>query len=279
MVTTTNQEPSRQADYVLGHAPQELARLVEQNRFMGDLTAHTLRLAGIVPGMRILDIGCGAGDVSFLAAEMVGPQGMVIGVDRSAEAIAMAQQRKEQANLDYVNFKAADLADFSLERTVDALIGRFVLMYFPEAAAMLRRLLALVKPGGVVVFQEMDMTAAKSEPIVDEYEAAGERVKRTFSRVGVDISTGLKLNRIFQEAGLNAPQMLQMARVESGPHSLAYGYMEHITRTLLPAMEQTGVANAESVAVDTLASRIRTETQAKNAVLVLPTLIGAWCKT
>lgn len=279
MVAQTNQLPPQEAEYVLGHAPQELARLIDQGRFLGDLTEHALHLAGIVPGMRVLDVGCGVGDVSFLAAQMVGPQGMVIGVDKSAGAIAMAQQRAEQAKLDNVHFKAADVEDFTLEQPVDALIGRLILMYFSDPAAILRHLLGLVKPGGVVVFQEMDMMAAKSEPIVNEYDIAGERIRQTFTRVGIDICTGLKLSRIFQEAGLIAPQMLQMARVECGPHSSAYSYMEQTTRSLLPAMEQTGVANAESVAVDTLASRVRAETQAKNAVLVPPALIGAWCRT
>ena len=65
-------------DYVLGHSEDELKRLIDQARFFGDLTAQVLHLAGLGPGMRVLDVGCGAGDVSFLAASIVGPQGVVI---------------------------------------------------------------------------------------------------------------------------------------------------------------------------------------------------------
>lgn len=70
-------------DYVLGHSSAELQRLIDQSRFFGDLTAQVLRQAGLGRGMRVLDVGCGAGDVSFLAASIVGPTGEVIGIDRS----------------------------------------------------------------------------------------------------------------------------------------------------------------------------------------------------
>ncbi|MEO7156385.1 MAG: hypothetical protein ABI039_02415, partial [Vicinamibacterales bacterium] len=64
---------SAHPEYVLGHAADELDRLIKQAAFFGDLTEHTLKLAGLAPGMRVLDLGCGAGDVSFLAASLVGP--------------------------------------------------------------------------------------------------------------------------------------------------------------------------------------------------------------
>src|SRR6266571_1409689 len=73
--------------YALGHATGEIERLIEQGRFFGDLTERLFRDAGMRPAMRVLDIGCGMGDVSFLAASLVGPEGAVTGVDRSPEAI------------------------------------------------------------------------------------------------------------------------------------------------------------------------------------------------
>ena len=145
-------------DYPLAHTREELERLVHQGSFIGDLTEHVLHKAGLAAGMRVLDVGCGAGDVSFLAARFVGPAGTVIGLDKAPEAIRYAQQRAQQAGLDNVRFVAADLAEFQLNgEPVDSLIGRLVLMYFPDPAAVLRRLLAFVKPGGIVAFQELDL--------------------------------------------------------------------------------------------------------------------------
>jgi ubiquinone/menaquinone biosynthesis C-methylase UbiE len=264
------------SDYVLGHTQQELDRLIAQGKFIGDLTEHVLRLAGINSGLSVLDIGCGPGDVSFLARSLVGPEGAVIGVDRSPDAVAIARQRAQKAQLSNVEFIATDLDKLTLDQPVDALIGRLVLMYFPKPAVVLRHLLSFVKPGGIVAFQELDMESVVAQPMCDEFWLAGQRLNQTFARAGIDLRTGLKLPSIFQEAGLPAPQMLQLARVEHGPESQAYAWIAQLTRTLLPLMQQTGVAIADDVRVDTLATRMRDEAVAKKAVLVLPPFIGAW---
>src|SRR5690554_3222064 len=78
MATTDGAVP-----YVLGHSEQELARLEKQGELFGAETRQVLVRAGLAPGMRVLDVGCGAGDVSLIAAELVGPAGTVIGIDRA----------------------------------------------------------------------------------------------------------------------------------------------------------------------------------------------------
>ncbi len=266
------------SDYALGHSENELARLIEQARFYGDLTARILHQAELGPGMRVLDVGCGAGDVSFLAASIVGAEGEVIGVDKSPEAIALATQRAHQAGLTNVQFRPQDVGDLTLDAPVDALVGRLVLMYFADPAVMLRRLVEFIKPGGIVAFHELDTEGAKSEPPCVVFETAVQRINQTFTRAGADIQAGLKLNRIFQEAGLPAPQMILGARVESGPDSLVYDQVTQITRSLLPMMEHTGVATAGEVEIETLAARMRKEAVARNATLVSPSFIGAWTR-
>src|SRR3982751_270389 len=93
--------------YVLGHSDAELERLMVQSRLLGNLTEQILRQAGLQPGMRVLDLGCGPGDVSFLAASIVGPSGSVRGVDRSHEPIALARERAARAGLTNVTFEVA----------------------------------------------------------------------------------------------------------------------------------------------------------------------------
>ena len=264
--------------YILGHDPDELDRLIAQARFFGDLTEEVLRRAGVGPGMAVLDLGCGTGDVSFLAARLVGPTGTVLGVDRSAEAVATASDRAGQAGLDNVSFTVADLAGLELAAPVDALVGRLVLLYLDDPAATLRRLLGLLQPGGVVAFQEMDMGAATCEPDCPLFLTTGDRVVQTFIRAGIDHRTGLKLSRIYRDAGLPAPETLQGARVESGPDSPVYAWLAETARTLLPLMERTGVASAAEVGVDTLAARLREEIVAADATVVPPPLIGAWTR-
>lgn len=274
-----NPTPPDQREYALGHSAHELDRLVAQGRFIGDLTAHVFRLAGLSRGLRVLDIGCGAGDVSFLASSIVGPEGSVVGVDRSPDAIAVAERRAAEAHISNVRFVVSDLSELTLDAPVDAIVGRLVLMYFAKPADVLRRLLPFVKPGGVVVFQEIDGAGVSAEPICEEFRTANERISETFRRAGIDIRTGVKLPRIFVEAGLPVPQSLQMARVEYGPDADGPAWLAQLTRTLLPLMERFGVTTADQVNVDSLANRIRDDVVANHATIVLPPFIGAWART
>ncbi len=90
--------------YVLGHWCNEHRRLMLQSRFIGELTESLFVRSGLTKGMNVLDAGCGAGDVSILAAAFVGPSGNVLGLDQSADSIALARERTKSAGLSNVRF-------------------------------------------------------------------------------------------------------------------------------------------------------------------------------
>lgn len=265
-------------EYVLGHSDEELQRLVCQSRLFSALTEQVLIKAGIGIGMRVLDVGCGPGDVSFLAAGFVGPSGSVIGVDRSAEAIAVARERASAAQLRNVTFVEGDVSELSLEGSVDAAVGRFVLQHLPDPVAALRRIARQVEAGGVITFQEMDASEVKSLPRSPLFEQVGRWITETFHRGKVDVQLGLALYQIFRSAGLPAPHLIMGTRVEGGADSPAYEYIAQTVRSLLPMMEKLGVATVEEVQIDTLARRVRDEVVAGGGVIVLPHLVGAWAR-
>ena len=126
--------------YVLGHSERELDRLTAQARLIDPITRRFLCSAGIVTGMRVLDVGSGIGDVAFLAADLVGATGEVVGTDRSAAALAVARRRADTRPLRNVVFREGDPAEMAFDRPFDAVIGRYVLMFQRDPAAMLRRL-------------------------------------------------------------------------------------------------------------------------------------------
>jgi 2-polyprenyl-3-methyl-5-hydroxy-6-metoxy-1,4-benzoquinol methylase len=105
----------------------------------------------------VLDVGCGAGDVSLLAAKLVGEEGSVLGVDSNADALELAQARAEASGLAQVSFQAADIHELADTRQFDAIVGRLILEHVPEPAAVLRRLLSRLREGGLVAFQEYDV--------------------------------------------------------------------------------------------------------------------------
>jgi SAM-dependent methyltransferase len=251
----------------------ELDRLLSRGRFVGDLTEHVLGLAGLQPGMRVLDVGCGTGDVSFLAARLVGPDGAVIGVDRDPAAIELARSR---TSLDSVRFLVDDANHLDLDVPIDAVVGRQVLMHLPEPAAALRHLRALLAPGGLMAFQEPDWAGAGAHPHCPLVALTLDRIRETLRRTGADERAGLRLRQVLGDAGLAYPQAILGARVEGGPDSLVYAELAATTRDLLGAMERGGVAMPEEVAVDTLAARLRAEVISVGATVVSPHFIGAW---
>lgn len=265
--------------YALGHAPDELERLAKQGQFFGDLTAQLLQSAGLRSGMRVLDVGCGAGDVSFLAAGLVGIEGSVIGVDRSQVAIDTAMRRAAALGLGNVRFLQSDITDLDLSEPVDAIVGRLVLMYLSDPAVTLRRLARFLQPGGLVAFHEFDLYSATSEPRCPGFEAAVAWAREALSRSGADPRTGLNLARIFREAGLPQPALVLGARVDAGLEYQICDQAAHVTRSLLPLIERFGIATAAEVGIDTLADRLRAEAVARDATLVSPALVGAWTAT
>ncbi len=142
--------------YVLGRSEAESQRLIRQAAFLRPSTARVFRKAGLGEGMRVLDLGCGVGDVSFLAAELVGPSGSVVGVDLNPAVLDLARRRAAEKGLMWVAFEEARIDLIKSEQPFDAVVGRFVLMYQADPIAALRRAFGFLRPGGVLVVQEPD---------------------------------------------------------------------------------------------------------------------------
>jgi ubiquinone/menaquinone biosynthesis C-methylase UbiE len=126
----------------------ESRRLIRQSEWYDPSTRRFFMEAGIGPGMSVLDIGSGAGDVAMLAAELVGPSGRVLGLDLNPAGLAVARERAAAAGLTNVEFIEADARAVPPGQTFDAAVGRIVLMYMADPAGTLRAVARAVNPGG-----------------------------------------------------------------------------------------------------------------------------------
>jgi ubiquinone/menaquinone biosynthesis C-methylase UbiE len=261
--------------YALGHADAEIQRLLLQGRLYNNHTEHALRRAGLRPGMRVLDVGSGPGDVSFIAAQLVGPTGSVLGIDASSDVVAFARDRAAERGLSTVKFEQANIAEIAVDE-VDAVIGRLILMHLPDPPSTLRQLANLVRPGGLIAFCEFDIEATRSIPDSPLSRALIDGIRRVFRSVGLDPAFGTTLHTLFQQAGLGTPQLTLAAPVGTVDDTEAWQYSVEVWRLLYPFAEQLGLAGGELADIDTLLSRILAQAVGGDAVLVLPPMITAW---
>ena len=264
--------------YVLGDAREELDRLEAQAEIFRDPTEDILRKAGIGPGMRVLDIGCGVGDVAQIAAELVGPTGSVLAVDLSDAALATAQARLGANGLDWVTFMQADVNSLRLDEKVDAVIGRFILMHLPNPVETVRNGLANLVEGGAMAFVEMDISSANTAPEMALFDQCMAWIVDLYRRIGAEPDMGSRLYGTLRAAGLD-PQLQGSCRVEAGPSARVPNYLAETIRAIMPSLDQLGIANDADVEIDTLGDRLREASLAGDQCFAFPRLVGAWVTT
>jgi ubiquinone/menaquinone biosynthesis C-methylase UbiE len=269
-------------EYVCGHSVHELSRLALQGTFFEAITRRTFERAGIVRGMRVLDIGCGAGDVTLLVADMVGAGGEVIGVDRSAAAVQAAVARAARVGVRHAVFRVAELETLTLDVPVDAVVGRFVLMHQPDPAAALGASVRHVRPDGIVAMIESHMRAAAavhSSPPSPTYADIMQWMIAVIEASGAHADMGLRLRQTFLAAGLADPVLALEARVEGGRHAEIYRYTVESVRSMLPAAERLGIVSMREDELALLETRLRDEVVSSGGVLTSPLIVSACCRT
>ena len=181
---------TRKDHYVLGHSALEIKRLTVQARLIDPITRQFFSEAGIGVGMKVLDVGCGAGDVSFLLANLVGDTGMVHGVDTASTAIGEARRRANAKSLRNVTFDVGDPREMVFPQRFDAVVGRYVLMFQQNPATMVQKLAAHVRPNGLVAFHEGDWEAARSFPQAQTYDQCCRWIVEAVRSSGADPQMG-----------------------------------------------------------------------------------------
>jgi 2-polyprenyl-3-methyl-5-hydroxy-6-metoxy-1,4-benzoquinol methylase len=281
-ITNAEEDLTDPGRYPLGRSDHEARRLMLQHRIYGPSLRQLLGSAGVTSGMRVLDVGSGAGDVTLLLADIVGPDGEVVGVEFAPESIELAMTRTAAAGVgSRVRFVQADLRDFAAHNfgpgEYDAVVGRFVLMYQPDPTDLLRRLAQVVRPGGMVVFQESDLIdVAMPYPPAALHEQVWRWLSQPDGVVVAQMRMGPKLFGTYVDAGLPAPNVRIDTPVGGGAAWLGYEFVAESVRSMLPILTALGIVDADEVDVDTLADRLRDDIVASNGVQPLPSVYGAW---
>jgi 2-polyprenyl-3-methyl-5-hydroxy-6-metoxy-1,4-benzoquinol methylase len=242
------------------------------------LSEHLLECAGLATGMRVLDVGCGNGELTLLAARLVGPRGRVLGVDRCPDAISRARSRAREAGVSNVAFRLAEAEQCTFAAPFDALVGRQFLAHTADPARVLRRLVRLVRPGGLLVVQEMNLARAAATPALPLARSLVGWLQTLCQRGGLTLDTATLLPAIFREAGLPNPHLQLSASGASPQEPRAYHEIVQTLAQLLPLLEHHGVTSARELRLNTLAARLHAEAEPSDGVLLAFPMAGAWAR-
>ena len=239
--------------YVLPTDDRERARLRHQSAWLAAQTHALFTEAGIGAGQHVLDVGSGAGDVAFLAAGLVGPEGRVLGLDRDASQVAAANARAADLGHDTVRFETADLFAFDTTDRFDAVVGRFVLIHTARLDDALDRLARLVRPGGVMAFLELQYdggwtTISDPEDLLPaSFRRIGDLLLRTVEASAGARNLVVRLPRSLARLGAVESRLDQRAAIG---REVLRAYCAHVidtARAALPGMVALGVASEGEV--------------------------------
>jgi SAM-dependent methyltransferase len=169
--------------------------------------------AGILPGARIADVGCGAGAILWLLAERIGTEGQAVGIDADPSAVSLARQ--QMAGMPQVRVEVGQADATGLDSgAYDVVMCRHVLAHNGgREGAIVAHLASLVATCGCVYLVDVDATALRVTPSGPELQDLQERYWEFHRARGNDLSVGLRLGDLLADAGLTVERYVCRAPV------------------------------------------------------------------
>ena len=199
-----NQEVRLQAQpYLLGYSEDEELRLRRQAGELRQESASLFDRVSLGAGSRAIDLGCGPQGVLDLLSERVGSAGRVVGLERNRKSVEMAKRFVADRGLKNVEVVQGDATATRLPgASFDLVHARLVLVNVPYVEAVIREMVRLARPGGVVASHEADYVSHFCDPPLPAWDRLFEILKGHSSANGIDLSVGRRTHRLFREAGL-----------------------------------------------------------------------------
>jgi SAM-dependent methyltransferase len=200
-----------------------------------------------------------------------------VGLDRAGEALAAADRRRQEAGLTNVSFVQGDVDSWDHDGDFDAVVGRLVLFHLRDPLAALAHHTRNLRPGARVVIMDLDASAMRSVPATPAVSETLGWILRGFRHVGANPMIGSRLGELLEAAGLHDPTVVGFSSYFSSQDTDGPLLLAGVVRSLLPVIQGSGIAfGPGSIDPDTLPQRMADELASSHAVLVPPTLVGAW---
>jgi SAM-dependent methyltransferase len=260
-------------EYMLATGDAAIARLQLLDEIFGPATREFLMTIGLRGGWRVADIGCGIGPVTLWIAEQVGGNGWVSAVDVSLEQLRVAKSNAAVVGLKNISFHQASAYETGLRAdSFNLVYSRFLMCHLKRPVDALKEMGALLKKGGVLVCEDCDDSSIVTDPPTRAYTRLVEISRAVDAKRGLDSKIGLKLHRLFREAGFRAPNisLKQMATLR-GP---AKQFWELTLREAAAAVIEAGAASAEEL--DAICAEMQAIARDETTLVVMPRFSQVW---
>lgn len=190
--------------YIIAGGDAGAERLRVLSAAMRGGTGALLDRIGIRPGMSVLDAGCGGGEVALEIARRVGPSGRVVGIEMDERVLehARAASAADASGLCAVEWRAGRVEDLAESAAFDVVYSRFLLSHLGNPADAIRRMRRALRPGGLLVAEDIDITVHTCWPPSDAFRRYVALYADTARARGADPSIGPRLPAMFAAAGL-----------------------------------------------------------------------------
>jgi SAM-dependent methyltransferase len=257
--------------YVIRGGAQGVARLDTLARVLWPTTQALLHRAGMQPGLRCLDLGCGGGPVTLELARLAGPEGRVVGIDMDDAKLQLARQRAEQQKL-RVEFQAGNVHDLADEAQYDLVYARFLLTHLHDPAQVVQHVLRALRPGGTMIVEDIEISAAFAYPPCPALDRHVQLYKAVVERRGGDPDIGPKLPGLLRASGVKDIHLgvVQPAFLTGEGKTIHQLTMENIAAAVI---DEGFATRAE---VDTVNAELALLADDPDSIVSLPRIFQVW---
>ena len=263
--------PEEQA-HVLGTHDEEIHRLGLQHRVWRPRALDAWRRAGISTGQTVLDIGCGPGYASLDLAEIVGPSGKVLAMDKSRRFLDALASFQRERGISNIQSHGIDLNDAELPVVkADAAWTRWVYAFVREPRGLLVRVAKRLKSGGVYVIHEhIDYSTWRLAPRLPELEEYVQAVMDSWRADGGEPDIGLELPAWLHELGFEVKALNPIVDVVP-PSNFVWQWPSAFVEVGMKRLVELGRMQQERASAILRAFRLRE--QDPNTLMITPAVL------
>jgi SAM-dependent methyltransferase len=261
-------------EYSLATGEAAVRRLTALHRVYSPAGRRILLRAGLKPGMTAADFGCGVGATTRTLAEMVGPAGSVTGVDVSAAQLEQGRRLCEAEGIGNARFVEASATASGLPRnSFDLVYCRYLLLHLLDPEACLDEMFEILKPGGVLVVEDGDLTSAGSSP-ASSLRWFADLFGRLGPARGLDYTLERRLYHLVKAAGFPEPE------IEIHQPAITHGedrfLLKWSVEEAAPAFVGAGLVTAAEM--DTILAEMDRDSRDPDILVLSPRMSLVWAR-